>query len=181
MENSESLHFLRIMFRPLHWVKGRGSYSSPYSEAHSFATETQNDTIFMPWESRHHKISGNTKFAQIRHWELGQPKAGKTTKISQSVGKLPTIVIRCTTFAHKVFLILTMSFQKVYAFSKRETSSTTRFSRFVKSFSELIGIRAGKLEKTIPNVENSSDCHTSRSCIFLHRSQNHARSIPLEI
>ncbi len=130
-------------------------FGNPYSEAHSFLIGTQNDTIFMPQESRHHNISGNTKFAQIRHRELSQPKAGKTTKISQSVGKLPTTVIRRTTFAHRVFLILTMSFRKAYAFSKRETSSTTRLSRFVKSLSELIGIRTGKLEKTIPNAKNS--------------------------
>ena len=46
-----------------------------------------------------------------------------------------------------------MSFQKANSFSKRETSSTTRFFWFVKSISELIGICAGKLGKTILNVE----------------------------
>jgi hypothetical protein len=64
----------------------------------------------MLWESRHHKLSGNTKFAQNRHQELGQLKAGKTMKISQNAGKLPTTAIRHTAFAHSVFPILTMSF-----------------------------------------------------------------------
>jgi hypothetical protein len=38
---------------------------------------------------------------------------------------------------------------------KKETSSTTRFFRFVKSLFELTGIHAGKQEKTILNTEIS--------------------------
>jgi hypothetical protein len=109
----------------------------------------------VPLDNRHFKISRNTKFSKIRHQELGQPKAGKMTNISQSAGKLPTTAIRSTTFAHRVFPILTISFQKASAFLKKETSSTTRFFRFVKSLSELTGIHAGKQEKTILNTEIS--------------------------
>ena len=49
-----------------------------------------------------------------------------------------------------------MSFQKSNAFSKRAISSTTRFFQFIKSIFELTGICAGKLGKTILNVEISS-------------------------
>ena len=108
----------------------------------------------MPLESRHRKLSGNTKFSQIRNRELGQLKTGKTTKISQSVRKLPTTTIQRTTFAHRVFPILTMSFQKACTFSKMATLFTTRFFRLFKSLSELTRIRAEKLGKTILNAEN---------------------------
>jgi hypothetical protein len=108
----------------------------------------------VPLESRHRKLSKNTKFVQILHREHGQPKAEKMTKISQSAEKLTTTIWR-TTFAHRVFPILTMSFQKDITFLKRETSSTTGFFWFVKNLSELTGIRVEKLGKTILNAENS--------------------------
>ena len=127
---------------------------------------TKFDIRYMPWESRHHKLSRNTKFFQTRHRELDQSKAGKTKKISQSVGKLPTTAIRCTTFAHRVFPILTMSFRKSCAFSKRATSSTTRFFWLVKSLSELTGIRAEKLGKTILNAKNSLTALLPGAAVF---------------
>jgi hypothetical protein len=35
----------------------------PYSKALNFTTGTQNDTSFVPLESRHFKLSGNIKFS----------------------------------------------------------------------------------------------------------------------
>jgi hypothetical protein len=96
---------------------------------------------------------------------LGQPEAGKTTKTSQSARKLPTMVIQRTTFAHRIFPILTMSFQKASAFSNRATSSTTRFFRFIKSISELTGILTIKLGKTILNVEISPTALLSEAAV----------------
>jgi hypothetical protein len=80
---------------------------------------------------------------------------GKTMKTSQNAGKLPTTTIRRITFTPRIFPIHTMSFQKADTFLKKATLSTTRFFRFVKSISELIGILARKLGKTIMNVEIS--------------------------
>jgi hypothetical protein len=88
------------------------------------------------------------------------------TKISQSVGKLPTTALWRTTFAHEVFPILTMSFRKACTFLKRESLSTTRFFWFVKSLFELTGICAEKLGKTILNVENSPTTLLSGAAVF---------------
>ena len=79
----------------------------------------------------------------------------KKKKKKQSAEKLPTMAIRHTTFAHRIFPILTMSFQKSNAFSKKATSSTRRFFRFIKSIAKLIRIRTRKLGKTILNAEIS--------------------------
>jgi hypothetical protein len=65
------------------------------------------------------------------------------------------MAIQHTTFAQRIFPILTMSFQKSNAFSKKETSSMRRFFRFVKSIVKLIEICTEKLGKTILNVEIS--------------------------
>ena len=139
---------------------------SPYFETRSFTTRTHNDTRFVSWESRHHKLSENTKFAQIWHRELGQPEAEKMMKINWSTWKLPTTAIQCTTFAHSVFLILTMSFRKICAFSKRATSSTIRFFQFAKSLSKFTGIHVGKLGKIILNGENSPTTLLPRVEVF---------------
>ena len=148
-------------------VRQQGNLSgSPYSETHSFATGTHNDIRFMPWESRHHKLSRNTTFTQIQYLELGQPNSRNTTKISQSARKLPITTIQCTTFLHSIFPILTMSFWKVCTFSKRATLSTTRFFQFVKRLSKLIGIFAEKLGKIILNVENNSTSLFSGVVVF---------------
>ena len=58
-----------------------------------------------------------------------------------------------------------MSFQKSNAFSKRAILSTTRFFQFVKSIFELTRIRAGKLGKTILNVEISSTTLLSEATV----------------
>ena len=89
------------------------------------------------------------KFSQIQHWK------------------------------YQVFLILTMSFLKACAFSKRATSSPTRFFRFVKSLSKLTEVRVRKLEKT-SWMGKHLGCPTFGSYSFLHKSQNCARSVSLE-
>jgi hypothetical protein len=91
---------------------------------------------------------------------------GKMIKTSQSVGKLPTMAIRRTTFANRVFLILTKNFQKASTFSKRANISTIKFFRFVKSISELTRIRGGKLGKTILNVKNSTIALLQGAAVF---------------
>ena len=87
-------------------------------------------------------------------------------KTSQSAGNLPTTAIQCTTFANRIFPILSMSFRKSSTFSKRATSSMTWFSRFVKSISQLTGIRTGNLEKTILSAENSPTTLLPKAAVF---------------
>jgi hypothetical protein len=59
-----------------------------------------------------------------------------------------------------------MSFRKARAFLKRATSSTTKFFRFAKSISEVTGIRAEKLGKTILNVEISPTALLPGAVVF---------------
>ena len=94
------------------------SSSSPYFEDCSFMAETQNITKFVSLETRRRKLSRNTKTAWIWHWDLSQPKAGKTTKTSQNSGNSPMTSIQRTTFTHRIFPICTMSFQKAGSFRR---------------------------------------------------------------
>ncbi len=94
------------------------------------------------------------------------------TKISQNDGKFPTTAVRRTTFAHGVFPILTMSFRKAYAFSKRATSFAISFFRFTKSLSELTRIHAEKLGKINPNAENSLTILLPGAAISAQKSES---------
>ena len=131
------------------------SSSSPYFEDCSFMAETQNITKFVSLETRRRKLSRNTKTAWIWHWDLSQPKAGKTTKTSQNSGNSPMTSIQRTTFTHRIFPICTMSFQKAGSFSKMTSLSMTWLSWFVASISEPTRIGTKKLGKTVLIAEIS--------------------------
>ena len=136
---------------------------------------------FMPLESRYRKLSRNIKFTQIQYRELGQPKAGKMTKISQSAGKLPTMAIRRTTFAHRVFPILTMRSQKAYLSILEEGNFI--YDKVLSVCQEHIQADRNlrwKTRKNHPECRNQPNFPTFGSCSFLHKSQNCAWSVPLE-
>ena len=56
----------------------QGNHSgSPYSEAYSFTTGTQNDTRFMPLESRHRKLSRKYEVFLILTSKARSTESGK--------------------------------------------------------------------------------------------------------
>jgi hypothetical protein len=95
-------------------------------------------------------------------------------KTSQNARNSPTTPIRHTAFAHRIFPICAMSFQKAGSFSNMESLFTTWFSRFVESIFEPTGICTEKLGKTVLIAKISPNAplpEIAVSCIELRIAQ----------
>ncbi len=101
-------------------------------------------------------------------------------KTIPNAGNSPTTTIRHTTFAYRIFPVRTTVIHKAGDFSKMASLSTTWFSWFARSIFKPTRIHTKKLGKNCRDSKNQPKCLISRSCCFLHRTQNHARSVLLE-